>query len=220
MIFGKTLSRVPVQMSWLIKDRGYRGFVKNRVLLALGYDVEHWVRVEQVKHWKEVLGGARISEKDALEISPGARPWADVGFRSYSPTNYPEFNICTMKKESKYDVIIADNVFEHLEYPVSAGRNIFEMLNNGGLFFIATPFLIRVHGSPQDFTRWTADGLNRLLQDSGFDRENIVIRSWGNRKCVRANFSDWAPYGWHRDLTNEENFPVMIWGIAKKTNSE
>ena len=111
MIFGKTLSRVPVQMSWLIKDRSYREWVKDRVLLALGYDVEHWVRVEQVKHWKEVLGGARISEKDALEISPGARPWADVGFRSYSPTNYPEFDICTMKKESKYDVIIADNIF-------------------------------------------------------------------------------------------------------------
>lgn len=191
---------------------------KNHALRVLGYDFEHWARVEQIRHWKEVFGNISTSEKHALEVSPGTRStWTNMGFKSYTATNYPEFDICTMTTTQQYDIIIADNVFEHLEFPVHAGKNVFTMLNNDGIFFIATPFLIRIHGEPQDFTRWTVDGLNRFLQDIGFDSDHLIVTSWGNRKCVKANFIKWAHYGWYRDLTNEEHFPVVVWAIARKT---
>jgi hypothetical protein len=43
--------------------------------------------------------------------------------------------------------------------PARAARNVFTVLKEGGYFIIATPFLIRVHESPIDCTRWTKDGL-------------------------------------------------------------
>ena len=40
------------------------------------------------------------------------------------------------------------------------------MLNDNGVFLIVTPFLIKIHGHPHDFTRWTPEGLQAFLDRS------------------------------------------------------
>ena len=55
------------------------------------------------------------------------------------------------------------------------------MLRDDGLFLIATPFMIKIHGHPQDYTRWTPDGLRAFLEDCDFVAE---VHAWGNRKAV------------------------------------
>jgi hypothetical protein len=88
------------------------------------------------------------------------------------------------------------------------------MLRPGGHFLIIVPFLLKVHGYPEDCTRWTDSGLRWLLEDAGFEIE--TIGSWGNRKCAQANFRHgWRMYGFGRDLTNDPVFPVMTWALAR-----
>jgi SAM-dependent methyltransferase len=137
-------------------------------------------------------------------------------FKSFTELNFPAFDICRDVDRRRFDLIIADNVFEHLPYPHRAGRNVFQMLRPGGYFLNITPFLIRVHDVPIDCSRWTIDGMKYFLEDCGFDRETMIAESWGNRACIRANFRKWARVGWYSPMHNEPPYPVQIWVLARK----
>jgi hypothetical protein len=90
------------------------------------------------------------------------------------------------------------------------------MLRPGGHFLCFVPFLLKVHGYPDDCSRWTANGLRWLLEDAGFDGPNIRTGSWGNRKCATANFRHgWRMYGFGRSLKNDPSLPVMTWALAR-----
>jgi len=154
---------------------------------------------------------------DVLEISGGNSQWRRrFNFGSYTSTDFPDFDICAEVIDRQFDLIIADQVFEHLAWPMRAGRNVYAMLRGGGCFVIATPFLIRVHEDPIDCSRWTERGLSYLLQECGFRAPDIKTGSWGNRKCLNANLSKWRKYGFYRSLANEPDFPVTVWAIARK----
>jgi SAM-dependent methyltransferase len=187
------------------------------LLTSAGYNYEHWARIVYYAEWKKFLESLPARSASALEISPGAKTiWRDLGFRSYQAVQFPDFDISNDVLKESFDVIIADQVFEHLRHPYRAGRNVLAMLKARGTFLIATPFLIKVHAFPQDFTRWTADGLKAFLEDCGFSAQ---VQTWGNRKVVRANFSDWRSYGWKHDLRNEPDFPVSVWAYAQRAAS-
>jgi SAM-dependent methyltransferase len=188
-----------------------RGLVR-----AAGYDTTDWVRTVMYREAFKVIATLRPETLDALEISGGNQWSRQFGFKSYESTVYPGFDICAETLPRQFDLIIADQVFEHLQWPYRAGRNIWRMLKPGGTFFIATPFLVRVHRSPIDGSRWTADGLRFLLQECGFADEDIRTDSWGNRSCVRGNFNRWRRRGLFGSLKNEPDFPVMVWAFAKK----
>ena len=149
----------------------------------------------------------------ALEIS--GKKWADFGFGSYSRAQYPEYDWCAGPLDETYDVIIAEQVLEHLTRPAAALRNAHAMLEPGGLLLITTPFLVRIHEYPTDCYRWTPFGLEQFLNESGFPL--VETGSWGNRRCIRANFSEWVTYvPWRHSLRNEPNFPIHVWAFARK----
>jgi hypothetical protein len=93
---------------------------------------------------------------------------------------------------------------------------VYDMLRPGGYFVVTTPFLVRLHDSPIDCSRWTETGLSYLLQECGFAENDIQTHAWGNRACIKANFNAWRRYGWYRSLANEPNFPVVVWAFARK----
>ncbi len=89
----------------------------------------------------------------------------------------------------RFDLIIADQVFEHLVAPYAAARNVHRMLKPGGHFMIMTPFMIRIHEVPIDCTRWTELSMKHFLVECGFDGASIRTASWGNTDAVKANFA-------------------------------
>lgn len=183
----------------------------------LGYDRTPWLRVEQHRDWKEKFRKMSPEKLNVLEISPDiGGTWKNIGFKNYQFVEYPAFDICSMSMDEKFDLIIADNVFEHIKNPDEAAKNVYKMLQPDGVFFVATPFLFKFHPRPDDYCRWTKFGLLNLLVNSGFKEAKTEVFSWGNRSCVRANLDQIVPYGWHRDMRNENQFPVMVWGMAKK----
>src|ERR1035437_7647633 len=162
-----------------------------RLLDSVGYDHRHWTRPVMYERCAALLQALHPSQLDALEISAG-QYWQTLGFKSFTEANYPQFDICQHVLGSQYDVIIADQVFEHLLWPYRAARNVHSMLKPGGHFLVTTPFLIRVHAIPYDCTRWTETGIKHFLNECGFPMDGILTGSWGNRSCVKANFSKWS----------------------------
>jgi SAM-dependent methyltransferase len=184
------------------------------LMMSSGYDFDNWVRTIMNRECTKLLQEINPAQLNALEIS--GHKWRKIGFKSFMEVDYPDFDICQDRLPKTFDVIIADQVFEHLLWPYRAGKNVYEMLQPAGYFLVTTPFLIRVHDIPIDCSRWTELGLKYFLAECGFPLEKIQTNSWGNRACVKANFKKWAHQGWFRSQRNEPNFPVSVWALAQK----
>ncbi|WP_428662816.1 methyltransferase domain-containing protein [Reyranella sp.] len=182
---------------------------------SIGYDLKHAIRIVYEEECQKWIGDLNPQQLDVLEISAGAS-WRNLPFKSYSEMNYPEYDICSQKIDRQFDLIIADQVFEHLLWPYRAGRNVYDMVKPGGHFLIMTPFLIRVHAVPTDCSRWTEMGLHHFLAECGFDFDQIRTNSWGNRKMLKANLVNWARAGWRKNFPNEPAYPLQVWALARK----
>jgi SAM-dependent methyltransferase len=186
-----------------------------KALPAVGFETADWQRVVMYRRCFEFITQLNPSTLDVMEISAGPQWVREFNFRSFTDMKYPEYDICAQTLDRQFDLIIADQIFEHLKWPYRAGRNVFAMLKPGGHFIVATPFLIRVHRVPIDCSRWTEDGISYLLQECGFPAAEIKTGSWGNRACVKGNFHHWPRAG-YRSLVNEPDFPVVVWAFARK----
>ena len=143
--------------------------------------------------------------------------WRHFGFRSYRDVHYPEFDLSAPAIDRRYDIVIAEQVLEHILRPYAAGRALLDLVNPGGYCLITTPFLIKVHYGPEDCTRWTATGLKYFLAECGFPLERIQVGAWGNRACAITNLYRFVAYRPRvHSLKNEPDFPVAVWALAQK----
>ena len=174
----------------------------------------------------------QVAQRLITALDPPSRSCAEISgglgrgfpFKSFEEFHYPEFDICTdvFRSENgrlrKFDMIIADQVWEHLDRPYAATQNVRKMLNPGGVFYICVPFYVRYHAFPVDCSRWTARGLTNLLIEAGFPEAGITADQWGNlasaqRDCAKK----WAKYDPAIDnLTNDPDFPIVAWAVAQR----
>ncbi len=143
----------------------------------LGIEHVDRVRATMYRDCKKFIDSIGPENKDVLEIS-GGRFWNGFDFKSFTKTEYPGFDICEDVLDRKFDLIIADQVFEHLLWPYRAGKNVYEMLRPGGYFIVATPFLVKVHNIPHDCSRWTETGIKYFLAECGFPFLSSVDFRW------------------------------------------
>lgn len=184
---------------------------------------EHWCRVVANRAIDAFVRRIDVSRADALEIS-GTR-LQKFPFRFFFGTQYPDFDVCrhvatstSGKLPEKFDLIFMDQVLEHVDDPLQALRNVRDMLKDNGVAVVATPFLIRIHGSPGDHWRWSETGLRRLLRSAGFADQRIETYSWGNKACVVANLDEWVEYEPEKhSLENEPDYPCVVWAYAQKS---
>ncbi|NPD15637.1 class I SAM-dependent methyltransferase [Xinfangfangia sp. D13-10-4-6] len=164
------------------------------------------------RQWLRDLDPARLH---AAEISGN---WGErLGFRSHQAFHFPDFDPCNGPfrnadgKVMKFDIILANQVWEHIERPYAALRSVWKMLRPGGYFWLAVPFFVPYHAVPVDCSRWSARGLRNLLIEGGFDEDSIMAAQWGNRAAALRNLEPaWPPEaGETDDLTNDPNFPLV-----------
>ena len=180
-------------------------------------------RVVMQKTSKRWLEGLDLAQMDAAEISgKNGRRYA---FKSYKSFRYPKYDICegpfltARGRVRRYDIILANQVWEHLDRPYAATCNVLEMLRPGGYFWIAVPFFIPFHGAPVDCSRWSARGLKNLLIEAGFGEAHIRAEQWGNRHAALRNFEQPWPPAYNADMDDLENdpeFPICAWALAQK----
>jgi SAM-dependent methyltransferase len=201
-------------ISWARSQPQVKARVR-RALHAVGYDTTDWMRIIMYRSCFELVRSLGPQRLDVLEISAGPQWVREFTFRSYTGTDYPGFDICSQTLLERFDLIIADQVFEHLKWPYRAARNVLTMLRPGGHLLITVPFLVRIHKSPTDCSRWTEEGLSYFLQECGFLESGISTDSWGNRACLKANLTAWRKRGLFGSLANERDFPLVVWAFAK-----
>ena len=177
---------------------------------------DHWQRIAMNQAVDEYISGLGPEACLAAEISGdahSARPW-----KAYTSLSYPDFDLCAPLVESRrFDVVICEQVLEHVVDPWAAVANLRELCTPGGRVIVSTPFLIKIHELPQygmrDFWRFTPRGLETLLERGGLEVD--AVGTWGNRQCVVGNFNRWAARRrWH-SLRNEPDCPLQVWAFAR-----
>lgn len=179
-------------------------------------------RVVMERRSRKMLKALHPETLDAAEIS--GHSWRGFGFRSHLTLRYPAHDICkgAFADETgtpmQFDIILANQVWEHLDRPYAATRNVMLMLRPGGMFWLASPFFVPFHGNPVDCSRWSARGLTNLLIESGFAPGRIQAGQWGNLAPARRNLEKpWPPVYRNDvdDLANDRDFPIMAWALAR-----
>lgn len=64
-------------------------------------------------------------------------------------------------------------VLEHVSDPNKALKEIYKTLKFGGRVFFETSFMQTMHAAPNDFYRWTPEGLRKLMCE--FDIKKILV---------------------------------------------
>ena len=114
---------------------------------ALGKERIQWARVVMDRETLSLVSALPYGELDALEISGDG--WSKFGFHSYRQLNYPEYDICSSPAgEGICDLVIFEQVLEHVRRPAMAVQNALTMLRPGGRTLITTPFLVKFHAFP------------------------------------------------------------------------
>ena len=182
-----------------------------------GDTVDVWQRVVLNQAMEARIRSLGPSSLTAAEISGNGRE--GLGWREFTSLDYPDFDICApLDGQGPFDVVICEQVLEHVVDPWAAARNLCALARPGGHVFVSTPFLIKVHELPQyamfDYWRFTPRGLRLLLEQSGLEVEEIG--SWGNRECLVGNIDRWSAFRrWH-SLRNEPDLPLQVWAFARR----
>lgn len=143
---------------------------------------------------------------------------------------YPEYNIenLNLLSNDSIDILVADQVLEHVERPWLAADEIHRVLKSSGLAMVATPGLYPIHPSPLDCWRIMPDGYKVLFPQ---DKWNwILFDMWGNADRVGFEYTynkdliSGAPSYTVEQAMEQESFtpghdgkcPLQLWWIGQK----
>jgi len=73
----------------------------------------------------------------------------------------------------KYDNIVIFNVLEHLSDIDQPIENLYFLLKKKGNLYGSTPFIYRVHGAPNDYHRFTATFIKKILERKNFTNVKV-----------------------------------------------
>jgi SAM-dependent methyltransferase len=85
---------------------------------------------------------------------------------------------------SGYDCVLSSQVLEHVLSPPLYLAECFRVLKPGGSLVLSTHGLFEDHACPNDFWRWTAFGLRKLVEEVGFKVDRMLKLTTGPRAAM------------------------------------
>lgn len=80
-------------------------------------------------------------------------------------------------KNDSFDLVLIESVLEHIDEPEIVIKEAYRVLKSKGKIYISIPFVFVFHGSPNDFNRYTLNGLKRRLELNGFSIKKYGVLS-------------------------------------------
>lgn len=113
------------------------------------------------------------------ELLSGKHSWVTLNINPFYGCDI----ICDVEKpfpikDEEFDAAVCLNVLEHIYEFDHVVSEIARTLRPEGTLLLSTPFLFHVHGSPDDYFRYTQSALGRLLRKHGFN--DFVITEIGD----------------------------------------
>ncbi|ATQ68097.1 MULTISPECIES: class I SAM-dependent methyltransferase [Methylosinus] len=124
---------------------------------------------------------ARVLEAGTLQSNPGHATHSHRRFPWVAQRDYVKLDIVAgldvdvvgdlhalpAHWSGTFDCVLANAVFEHLERPWIAAREIARVLAPGGLFLVSTHQSFPLHAYPSDFFRFSREALRLIFEDAG-----------------------------------------------------
>ena len=151
------------------------------------------------KGWSErILNPEKFSEQweyhscDLFPL-PEDEQGPNIGLKS----NYGSHTVCDLSQNlpqeiGQFDFVLCTDVLEHVRNPATVVINLCKLCKRGATLYLATPFSYPYHPDPEDFWRFTPDGLELLLMegaDSAQRKVDITHKGWDISQR-RKNLSD------------------------------
>ena len=132
---------------------------------------------------KNISINYKLKKKNILGIEP-----SKILFKQLRNNKYfliKNTFIENLKEEKKFDFIIMDNVFEHLDYPNKDLKKIYNLLSNKGYLYISIPNIMKTNFHLTDPLNHTCNyneyTVRKIFSDNGFSIKKINLQSkWIN----------------------------------------
>lgn len=119
----------------------------------------------------DVGGGARTKYHDLIR---GEHSFHSINISpSCNPNTLADIEKPFPFADDSFDHAICLNVLEHIYEFEHVVREVARCVKPGGLFVIATPFMHHVHGSPDDYLRYTDSAFRRMADKNGYSVTSI-----------------------------------------------
>lgn len=117
----------------------------------------------------------------------------------------------------QYDLVICEQVLEHVEDPKLAISNISKLLSSHGIVHFSVPAINGIHGLPN----YCYSGFSTALIEQIALSVNLSVissGSWGNSKAAMFySICHWPPLGFMHAPTFLTNFPYLLANISRST---
>ncbi len=104
-------------------------------------------------------------------------------------------------EDASFDAVLFMNVLEHLYNYENALDEAVRVLRPGGTIVGTVPFMFNVHGSPDDYFRYTKSALTRLLSERGLVDIRVQELGTGSFSVVYHCFMGFMRFNWIASLS-------------------
>ena len=162
-----------VQLANLIKKEN----PENKTFLELGY-----LKNEKVLDMKDTLSnhGAKYYRTNKEQVD-------GLDFLWDLHESFPDHFLI-----QKFDFVLCSSVMEHIAKPWVAARNIENVLKPNGKLFWTTPWVQRIHGYPNDYWRFTPNGVKQLF--------SAIQWSWEGYEVIFNGLNSSVLFDWNEGL--------------------
>lgn len=182
-----------------LPSKSVRGAIRDfveRNAPTLGCDVlECGSRIHDPIAWWCSARDLAQGEWTGLDIQPGDNV-DHVGDMERLPPSW----------DARFTGVLCSEVLEHVRRPALALSELHRVMRPGGALIVTTLTAFPIHDFPNDYRRWTAEGLRAELEDAGF--EAIETSTGGS---VRFMLNDHGERG-----VVIRDCPIHVFATARK----
>jgi SAM-dependent methyltransferase len=137
------------------------------------------------------IGGSRKSGYH--ELVQGSPVFTVVNYGDMHPGQDLNFNAEEKFPlgDASYDHVLTMNVLEHIWDTHNVFSEVARVLKSGGLFVSAVPYMHHIHGSPDDYNRYTESAFKKYAERYGFEMVEIKTLGGGLLSLIYQCVGGW-----------------------------